>query len=74
MMNHATVKLDGKKIPLIGIPAVATTDTCDICRKTFHISDLRIDDAYIVCVECQKLAESLAKIIDEERKQPPCQP
>lgn len=52
MSKHATVKVDGYTIPLIGIPPSATEDWCDVCGKKLHLSEVNItEDGRMVCQE-----------------------
>lgn len=51
-MTHATVKIDGMDIPLLGLPADATEDQCDHCFKPFHLSELRILRDGFFCESC----------------------
>lgn len=58
MSEHATVKVDGYIIPLIGVPKEATEGACEGCQKpTFHITDLELVGTRMLCPECRQ-AES----------------
>lgn len=50
--RHATVKIDGKDIPLIGIPESETLDRCDRCGDTFHLSQLQLTNQ-LLCQKCR---------------------
>lgn len=52
MTEHATVKLDGRDIPLIGVPADATRDRCAACGQTFHLSLLVLHQDKFICHKC----------------------
>jgi len=55
-MTHASVKLDGMEIPLIGIPMAATQEKCDCCRKEFHLQSVALQFCgFFFCPECQML-------------------
>lgn len=44
MDKHATIKLGEYTVPLIGIPEKATLQKCVVCRFTFHLSDIILDE------------------------------
>jgi hypothetical protein len=54
-MKHATVKIGEYTIPLIGIDPSATLERCDQCRKSKHLSAMKItmDGKRILCVSCR---------------------
>jgi hypothetical protein len=43
MSRHATVRLDGMSIPLIGVPAESTQETCLVCGGSFHLQDMTLN-------------------------------
>jgi hypothetical protein len=52
-MKHASVKLDGKEIPLIGIDFDATQERCVRCEKYWHLQDILLDEnTNPVCLSC----------------------
>ena len=53
--SHATVILDGKAIPLIGIPRDATLQECHLCHDVFHISQIVLDGKGVpYCRKCHE--------------------
>ena len=59
-MKHATVKIAGYTIPLIGIAPEATEDKCERCGKLSHLSELAFVDGQMICKDCN-LTESAAQ-------------
>lgn len=58
MSKHASVRIAGYEVPLIGVPVSATNDRCDGCGKDFHIQELawvmvRTGNV-LVCYTCQQ--------------------
>lgn len=53
-MKHALVKIGNYDIPLIGIAEDETKETCDKCKKKFHIQDVEIVWDTILCDSCKK--------------------
>lgn len=52
-MNHATVRIDGKEIPLIGIPPESTQQRCEVFGKSFHLCEIRFNYyGSPMCVGC----------------------
>lgn len=51
-MKHATVRIDDMEIPLIGIPKDEVFETCDKCRKHFHLQDIVLTDTTFLCKIC----------------------
>lgn len=53
-MKHATVNLGEYVVPLIGVPASATREKCDGCRKQRHLSAVFIqpDGRTFLCTGC----------------------
>lgn len=53
MNKHATVKLGEYTVPLIGIPHDATQQKCKRCRKSFHLSEIILDEKGApLCRQC----------------------
>ena len=52
-MEHATVRVDNYEIPLIGIAPDETKETCDECKKKFHLQDIEIVGTKFLCGECK---------------------
>ncbi len=52
-MKHATVKLDGREIPLIGIKPHYTEEVCDGCRQVLHLGDITLEGAKFLCQSCR---------------------
>lgn len=53
-MSHATVRIAGYVVPLIGIDQSATEDECDLCHYIWHISDLTFTGTQFLCGKCNK--------------------
>lgn len=55
-MNHATVKIGGHTIPLIGIRQDATEMMCDGCSREFHLSEITLhySGRLFLCKSCLK--------------------
>jgi ribosomal protein L37E len=52
-MKHATVRLAGYEIPLIGVPPSATEETCADCGRKQHLSEMQLDMAFRpICPGC----------------------
>lgn len=45
MSNHASVRVAGYTVPLIGLPVSATECECDLCHDVFHVQDLTLNEA-----------------------------
>ena len=52
--KHATVTRDGYEVPLIGVPADAVLDLCDLCHDWFPIRELEVTDAGLLCRRCRE--------------------
>lgn len=54
-MKHASVRVAGYVIPLIGIPRDATMNECDLCHDVFHIQDLKVNESgnQVLCKKCR---------------------
>lgn len=52
MSAHATVKIEGADIPLIGVPESATMERCDSCMKLVHISGAHYCEWGFLCDDC----------------------
>ena len=51
--KHATVKISGYEIPLIGINESATQQKCSVCGCCFHLSEITLDEkGRALCKEC----------------------
>jgi hypothetical protein len=62
-VKHATVKLDGVDIPLIGIPADATEETCQGCGQRGHLSEMTIDEhGQVMCGVCLTTSRSTGTV------------
>ena len=57
-MNHATITVGEYTIPLIGLPTTCVRETCDRCKKDFHIQEVEFVDDQILCFECLNLRAS----------------
>jgi len=53
-MNHATVKLGDYKIPLIGVPANATREFCDLCAFEGELLEINLAEngRQFLCDRC----------------------
>jgi hypothetical protein len=53
--DHAMVTRDGYEVPLIGIPAEATLQECDLCHGgPFPIRELEFNGSQMLCEKCRK--------------------
>jgi hypothetical protein len=43
-MKHATVKVGGYTIPLIGVPVASTQQQCVGCKQSFHLTQITLDE------------------------------
>lgn len=50
--RHATVRVGGYTLPLIGVPARATDERCDRCRKLFYILEVHFTGRQFLCAGC----------------------
>ena len=66
--GHATVITSGYTVPLIGIPADATQETCDRCGRSDHLSEvwLRFDGRFW-CWHCRIFVQLDAVVPDFHR-------
>lgn len=63
-MNHATVRIAGYDLPLIGIASSATEEKCDGCKRTYHLSEVRLDDrGRFMCWSCRMKEQLKMKVI-----------
>lgn len=55
MSEHASVTIDGWKIPLIGLPVDATLCECDLCHDFFNLQQLEVAEngAQLLCEKCR---------------------
>lgn len=51
--KHATVKIDGMDIPLIGVPEAATEEECEKCHQRVHITKCSLQEGKMVCDACR---------------------
>jgi hypothetical protein len=65
-MNHATVRIAGYNLPLIGIGQEATEEQCDGCKQTFHLSEIKIDAGRFMCWSCRMKERIYNKVINYE--------
>ena len=55
MAKHATVNLGEYTVPLIGIPQSATQQKCSKCGKSFHLSEIELDqNGRPLCKKCKE--------------------
>lgn len=52
--DHATTKIDGIVIPLIGVPPESSRDKCDACKTEYEIRDLFWDLTKLICPKCRE--------------------
>lgn len=59
MSAHASVTIDGWKIPLIGLPVDATLCECDLCHDWFNIQQLEVAEngAQLLCQNCRRTSD-----------------
>lgn len=60
-MTHATIRLDGRDIPLIGIPKEAGEEECDVCHQRFKLQDVTFALGKFWCQGCLEVIR--AKLI-----------
>lgn len=60
-MTYATVRLDGRDIPLIGIPKEAGEEECDACHQRFKLQDVTFALGKFWCQGCLEVIR--AKLI-----------
>ncbi len=60
-MKHPTLKLGEYDIPLIGLPMNCVEETCDTCKKEFHIQEVECVDDKILCFVCKEKYERKRK-------------
>lgn len=53
-VKHATVNTGGYTIPLIGVPASATKEKCDLCGGIFHTQEITLVGTKFLCIKCLK--------------------
>jgi len=56
--QHATVRVDGMVLPLIGIPKGATLEECALCHDEFHICDVEWTGKQMLCKKCREIKTS----------------
>lgn len=44
MAQHATVKVGEYTVPLIGVAPDATQEECAVCKGSFHLTEIALDD------------------------------
>ncbi len=52
-MKHAEIKVSVYKIPLIGIPAEASIEECDLCHTLKGLTDIEYKGVQFLCSKCQ---------------------
>jgi len=56
MGEHATVKVGGYEVPLIGVPVDATQQECSRCGKSVYILLAKLDyHGQPICLWCEHL-------------------
>lgn len=50
--RHAMVLRDGYRVPLIGIPAEAALEECDLCHQQHALDKLTWTGAQMLCAKC----------------------
>lgn len=51
--KHATVRVGGYKIPLIGIDRDASQQECEACHESFHLLEVGLCDGKFLCITCR---------------------
>ncbi len=54
MAKHATVKVGGFEIPLIGLPTHCTLGECDLCHDYFGLTDITYTGKQFLCAKCNQ--------------------
>jgi hypothetical protein len=64
MSDHATIKVGGYSIPLIGIPTDACLQECDLCHDEFGLLQVEWSGVQMLCHRCRApIADSRLSII-----------
>ncbi len=62
-MKYAEVRIGEMAIPLIGISPTAVEETCDKCKKVFHIQDIELlNCGMFLCEKCKFEIQTATKI------------
>jgi formylmethanofuran dehydrogenase subunit E len=56
MAKHATVRVGGFEIPLIGLPKSSTLEECDLCHDEFHLTEIEYNGKQFLCERCREQA------------------
>lgn len=51
-MTDAIVNKDGYNVPLIGVPADAVQETCDLCHDTIPMREAVVTGTGVMCKTC----------------------
>lgn len=66
-MTHATVRIAGYNLPLIGIDQSATEEKCDGCKRDKHLSEVKLDEqGRFMCWSCRMKEMLKMKVIEYE--------
>jgi formylmethanofuran dehydrogenase subunit E len=54
--DHAIIKREGFKVPLIGVPPESVLQECDLCHEEKPIREVALqENGQMLCVKCRKL-------------------
>lgn len=57
--RHAFATFSGYEVPLIGIPAEATTEKCDQCGGQFDLVKMTLRSSGVVCKDCARKLDAI---------------
>lgn len=66
-MTDATINVSGHSVPLIGVPADAVLEECDLCHDTIPMREAVVTGTGVLCKKCADLDRLSAKIECGER-------
>lgn len=52
--EYAYVEREGFRVPLIGIPAAAVLQECDLCHDEFPLKEMELVGAQALCPRCRQ--------------------
>ncbi len=51
--DHATIKVSGYSIPLIGVPKPSTLEECDCCHDEYRLQEVERVGVQWLCRKCR---------------------
>ena len=52
--GHATVRVSGYEVPMVGVPPSAMLQECCLCHDLFPLGDVEWDGRQALCRKCRK--------------------